>query len=359
MCQLTLINGKNKTLNKNFLKLLLYNNSLDNLDGTGLFSFDAKMFIKSKIPAFNWQNEIEKFLVEYPSKLIVAHVRSASTNKTKIEDKFAHPFKTDKYLVFHNGTFEKMTVSSDTTDTFEFAKLLTENYTGDIVKDFNNVYKGGKFALIIYDMELKKLFILRGATAFLHKTTIEINGEKLFLINTEENTIIRTINQLNLAGDLFGIKNNIKIGNIELLDENSAFEFNPNKNELIKIGEVKETKSSVENVYGYNTIYGTGYDYSSSDPSPIINKLKSFGITFEIDLLLKENHDKLLSDYASTTILEDLYEKLKPFYSNEKAKIWKDILKKNSDLFLLDIYRKFKLTVPYFFNSTEQLKKCI
>lgn len=356
MCQLTIINSNNYIINKNFLNLLLYNNSLNNPDGTGVFSYNTKSIVKSKHPAYNLIDDLEEFLTKNKSNLYIAHVRKASTNRANINEKFAHPFNVNNYLVFHNGTFDKMPINADTTDTLEFAKLLDENYSGNIINDFNKVYKGGKFALIIYDKNKDKIFILKGDSANLYKFELAYNNTTINIINTEEETLLNTVNQLNIASKFFKIKNDIKIINVEDIPKNTCYEYNINDGKLIKIGEIKEIK------YAYTTfsVNDTNTKFlPTTGRNTFLENLKELSLSLEIDLLLHKNYGINLSSTLSSTYLEKLYLSLINYYSPDKYKIWKKVLKSNNNKFLLDIYKDFNLKVPYFMNSEEDLLKCI
>lgn len=371
MCQLTLINTKNYDLIPKILLPLLYENSLSNKDGTGIYSYNTKAIFKSKKQATDILSDLYKFLLNNKSDTYLAHVRLASVNKSNITDEFSHPYNTDNYVVFHNGTFEHYNKIADSTDTLEFAKELSNNYNSDIIKAFNNVYKGGKYALFVVDKNTDKIYVIRGDTAKLYYFKLRIFNEEVTVINTDYFTFDKTIDYLSMFVSLFYHKNIGEIIDNKELDKNTCYEFI--NGELVKIGDVKEEYKEVivpkYNTTGYNSVYTSGYNtaytnnnttYTKSIDTSIASKIKDdLKLTvFEVDLLLKRNYDVNIYHLINTDKLEELYLKLKPHYDRTKYIIWKSILRR-SDEFILDIYRNNNLVVPYFMNSLEELRKCL
>lgn len=357
MCQLTLIN------NPKLLIPLLYENSLDNKDGVGIYSYDTKQVFKSEKQAVEVLTDVYKFLKENKSKIYLAHVRSASTNKTNIKAEFSHPFITDNYIVFHNGTFEGFNVNTETTDTLEFAKELSKNYSENIIEAFNKTYKTGKFALMIVDRNTDKIYVLRGETADLNFFRIKMGDENIVLINTLSSDVYHVIDIVNITKSLFtSDKSFIRIEETFQLEKNTAYEFI--NNQLVKIGEVKEAKKQPVTVYGSRYNFSESYDYNYAETYNInnlefINKLKNMGLSlFEVDFLLKSLFNKNIYNVYNNNIYESLYNKISPYFDNRKKYIWNKIQNK-SDMFVLDIYRKFNLKVPYFVNSIGDLEKCL
>lgn len=373
MCQLTIINSLNNLdLVPKILLPLLYENSMQNRDGTGIYSYDTNTIFKSKDTAADILPDLYKFLLNNKSNTYLAHVRLASVNKNKITDEFSHPFNTDNYIVFHNGTFDYYNKIADSTDTLEFAKELSNNYDKDIIKAFNNTYKGGKYALFVVDKNTNKIYVIRGNTAKLHYFKLRIFDNEVTVINTDYFTFDKTVDYLSMFVSLFYHKDMGEIIDSKELDMNTCYEFNINNGELIKIGAVKEEykevvvpnynfTSNTAYTSGYNTVYKTNNTtYDKSLDIDIASKIKNdLKLTvFEVDLLLKKNYDLNIYHLVNTDKLKELYSKLKPHYSNEKYLVWKNILKR-SDEFILDIYRNNNLVVPYFMNSLDDLKKCL
>lgn len=367
MCQLTIVHSKNTDLNSKIIIPIAYNNSINNSDGTGIFSVDTNYYLKTKEPAYNYLRELYAFTKEHCSNTFVLHVRSASTNKTSIEDRFAHPYITDNYIVFHNGTFDGFAVDKDSTDTMLFAKKLSENYNKNIIEAFNKTYNGGKFALIIYDLNTKKLYVLKGETAPLYLYKVKILDENMTIINTQDNTLETTLNNMLLNIKLFSEHKENPVDILEKVDieKNKAYEFNTNNGKLQKIGEVKETikrsvyQSVYNNVWNDNE-FVTHYNYSHTIIDAVLNSLSKMLLSpFELELILHKNYNKTFTSYIDTTILSKVNEELLKLFDTKKLELWKEIVKRNKDLFILDIYKKYSLKVPYFANREEDLIKCI
>lgn len=262
MCQLTLVNLRNKELNRIFLPTLLQLNSQGNQDGTGFLCVnedDIELY-KSKDAADDLPDlglDIrERVLSNYP---VIGHVRAASKGIVVTEEN-AHPFQGKRFTLAHNGRLykkEEVVRWSNTTDDTGLASdsLVFLNALDaeaeknpdapflDILNSTMSQFKG-KFALLIYDSLKDKHYVARGSTADLHIVTIADfpleggDGNPLgFIVNTKKNTLADAIVISNqIAQSVTGLR--VGAGKIEELPKETVFEVVDGT--LIKLGEIKE-----------------------------------------------------------------------------------------------------------------------
>lgn len=356
MCQLTLIAGKNIS---RFLSQLLYVNSLSNEDGHGIYSYRNKLYYKSELPFYNNTKEVSKFLDENESDIYLCHVRAASTLKNKISAEFSHPIVTKNYVFFHNGTYSGY-YSSEKTDTMLFAEELDKEYTGNIIEDYKKVYKGGKFANLIVDRNTNKIYILRGDTAKLYKCLVKIGGEIVTIINTDINSLIHALNITNLTLFNWGRKERIELIKYDLLEKDTAYEFNPDTYELTKIGSIEEKVYTTVVTYTRDDYYTrSSQTYSNASDKAIVNRIKNLGLTaFEMDIILQAYNQKTLRNYINLSDIEPVVRILEAYYLRAHRKVWEKILHR-SGMFVLDVYKQYNLAIPYFMNSLEELKNVL
>jgi hypothetical protein len=132
----------------------------------------------------------------------------------------------------------------------------------------------GKFAFMIYDTRDSEYYVIRGSTSDLYWTTLNdkliINTQKLDL--DKGTHVLRQLNQVLYDEDL-------EIGEIKELEDDTIYKFNPENSELEKIGEVKENKAplvasqSWVNNRNYN-LMGSTRDIRGRGQEPIYLKLK-------------------------------------------------------------------------------------
>ena len=188
MCELIHCNLHNKRLNTLMAYLLAVTGSGKQRDGVG-FICDNNSYWKSKLSADSINNlgTIIRTNIKDDSP-ISAHIRNA-TFGIPIEDKNAHPFMGDNFLLMHNGTLlrkeddeakkEKDSDSEDFLNQLELEHKISKNKT-DFVTIFNNAMEHftGKFALIIRDRRNTLTYIVRGKTAELYISNIETTNKE-------------------------------------------------------------------------------------------------------------------------------------------------------------------------------------
>jgi hypothetical protein len=248
LCQLTFIDTNDFSFNRVFLINALQQNAQRNhKDGWGYFTRHSGVLrYAGDASVITNIGGIVADTIKYVEP-IIAHVRNASAPKV-ISVENSHPFQTDKLVLAHNGTLEldKFEKNDEKlVDSAIFLKKLDERYDGsNFVSSIQEAMKlfNGKFAFLIYSKLEKKFFVIRGETATLFKIDIinEKTKEKIgYVINTEKDdmgfSLVRSINLLLLLG--LDYSYNLPVEEIPI---NSIFEVK-NK-ELIKIGDLKETK---------------------------------------------------------------------------------------------------------------------
>ena len=174
------------------------------------------------------------------------HTRYA-TNKTLNEDCHSHPFFGEKLILMHNGKLEHkdyQLIAKGKVDsqvfTEELEAAIVESPDIPLVDLMQTTMDKwcGKFAFMIYDTRDSAYYVIRGTTADLHWTTIDdrlvVNTQKLDLEKGAH--VLRQLSLLMYDKDL-------EIGEIEALDINTIYKFNPKDSVLDKVGELAENKA--------------------------------------------------------------------------------------------------------------------
>jgi predicted glutamine amidotransferase len=210
------------------------------------------------------------------------HTRFA-TNKLLNEDCHSHPFSGEKLILMHNGKLEMKDYTVIPKEKVD-SQVFTEHLEAAIVEspdipmvDLMQTVMDkwcGKFAFMIYDTRDSEYYIIRGTTSDLYWTTLNdkliINTQKLDL--DKGTHVLRQLNQVLYDEDL-------EIGEIKELEDDTVYKFNPENSELEKIGEVKENKAPLVasqawvNNRNYN-LMGATRDIRGRGQEPIYLKLK-------------------------------------------------------------------------------------
>lgn len=284
MCELTLVNMKDRDLNKTWVKIQAIINSKNNQDGFGLFS-NGKLW-KTDKPANNliFSNILEKIVDENP---ILVHVRKSSNysysfstkDKTvikKVTKEHSHPFESQSFILAHNGTLRAFAgtransleiTNKEKIDTQIFLIRLEEEYqkSRNFIKAINSAMSEfyGKFAFLVFSKDENKFYVVKGATADLYLAEIG-NG---FLINTEFTSLKTSIAlYLNLVG-LDTIKRIIPI------KEESIYEVT--EGGLNKVGTVKENFQKID-LSKYENCYKWDYDKGKKEKIDTEKSLQKF-----------------------------------------------------------------------------------
>ena len=271
MCQLTVVNTKNKELNAVLGTFLANINSLQNRDGFGAI-VDGVVY-KSEAPGFHLTNLLETFRTD--TKILI-HVRRASSNNANREKK-QHPFKAGRYLLMHNGSLTPLgkSVPSTMIDSEFFASELGKAEGKNIVEKLEKTLKDfvGKFAFLIYDTKTGESYAVRGRTADLH--IVSVNGG--YIVNTEEDTLAAA---LVLAKNFYP---DLVYGEIKALDTESVYFLGDS--EVKKIGAVKEAFPQNVPI----TQYPTAPWYRQNQR---MNKAFDVDTVYELELLLESYYTR-------------------------------------------------------------------
>jgi predicted glutamine amidotransferase len=264
MCQLTLVNLRDKKLNQIFLAPQLQINSIGNTDGTGFFALnkgEGGVLYKTAVSAdcldeLGWDLKVNI----NSDRPIIAHVRAASTGIV-VKDENAHPFEGKRFVLAHNGRLYPIgaTVSynsrnDDTgleSDSLTFLNSLEakalEKPTVPFLELITDTMKGymGKFALLIYDKKNDKHYVVRGSSAdlhIIHVGTCPIEGGTIeyfgYVVNTKKTSLKESSTIAVQMGAMIGNKR-LFLSEVTELDKESVYEVCGK--DLVKIGEIKET----------------------------------------------------------------------------------------------------------------------
>lgn len=367
MCQLSLVSTNDPVLTRMLLYSLLVANSLQNRDGTGYYNPSSGVYWKTEKAADITKIELAKALTEEVSETLIGHVRSAGfTNYVKIvsNDK-AHPFVSNHFLLFHNGSLErkdKVWVKNDDglIDSEIFLKELEENYKKekDIIKLLQKTMEDftGKFAFIIeYD---KHIYVIRGKTAELSSLDITHDNKKIgLIINTGsisgERAVIETHCFAKLIGKSVGFASKF-----EELNKETIYEFIPETKSLVKLGELKETERVITGRYvpvNSTIIDNSSFTFTHTASEKLYHYMLELGINIE-------EFDKLITVCSGAGILQLVpadfeticyyLEGLKKRKSgNAKSKLLWDSIRNHSGEFKMDNYEHLDVQFPYFLDQ--------
>ena len=395
MCQLTFVHGdkdSQRLISTIMGSLLNLNATRNNQNGWGVFDENCGIY-KSAEPA-NLDTKLEDSVRTYGFDVpIIGHVRLSSTVYSKLapDAKNSHPFESEHYIVAHNGTLERQTGKINLpgiTDSYDFTLELEKHYQLPFVKAIQETYKCfcGTFAFIIFEKLTGKYYIVRGNTKHLHKFHINVimeNGSEhnILLVNTEEDTAKAVISTLNYVLSLYDYVNMYIIDDPEMLKLNTIYEFDPAKNDLIELDQMKEVeiprqekaytdagkgwtlygKGTYANVNGVTTIPKT----SSNDAFVLGKKFATYGFSFEeIQLFYNVVYgEDIIKDNIPHHKEEVYYADMWKMFTNNKIAIWR-IIKKNWIALhptgnMLDVYQEYNLKFPFGFNTKAELRSVL
>ena len=295
MCQLLLVNTNNVELNRVFLPTMLQIDSVGNGDGTGWHTVTGKKRFmyksaKSAGDILDLGLDVREYVDSTHS--IMAHVRSASKGMPITEEN-AHPFCGDRFTLAHNGRLYpkdevvKYTTTTDTSvssDSLVFlqslekaAKKSPELPFLDILNNTMANFKG-KFAFMIYDGKTGEQYVIRGATADLHKIEIGSISPKDnlvtkigYLVNTRKNSLEDAVSlSIQVAQAVTGIR--LAWGPTIELEKNTV--YRADGVDLVEIGKVVEnpvTYVSEPTYYnGYNGYHSSRRAHGGENDNPNI-----------------------------------------------------------------------------------------
>jgi len=178
---------------------MLYLDTFRGYDSTGVFSVNNDNdvhVLKEATPGFVFihRKEFKNFCAELirSGKIFVGHNRAAT--KGEVSDENAHPFRVDNKLVLvHNGTVrgDHKKLKDTKVDTEAIAHVIAEEQ--DISKALKKI--NAAYALVWYDIQAKKLHIIRNTERPLYTTSLKTGA---FLFASEKETLDYLISRHNL-----------------------------------------------------------------------------------------------------------------------------------------------------------------
>lgn len=383
MCQLTLAGLKNNPKGNLIWTIIQgqINSEILNRDGWGIFFPDTEKYWKTEKPA-NTLIQLYGDLSKIDGKgslPILSHVRHATKGSKKSLEE-VHPFETNNFILFHNGTLEFDDPNEGNKEEFKnkidsecFAILLQKYWdeTNDMVKALNLAYSkmSGKFAFLIWNKKERQIYIVRGKTADLWMLDF---GEKGVVINTQRDYLNRVSilmqNILQIDGFFIDVLNIDPV----ILPENSIFKLTE-ENKVEKIGEIVEkaveTPDNLEWRKWKNLGQKNPKQEDSKNPLPTSDNInlkiwyciKDLEISLEyLDLYCYKLFSLGLL-YLSKDEIKKLYDNLEAVRSKVHKKIsseWAKI-KQNKQLSDIEVHETFKnLEFPYWENSLTDLREC-
>ena len=380
MCQLTYVNLFDPSLNSFFLTYqLLLNSTTQHKDGTGVSSYDL-IYKSEKEPKDCKELNKEILEIAKDGLPLMGHVRKATTtNGVKIiSNKFTHPFVGSKYILAHNGTLElqdakKMESYTDKIDSQIFLETLEET-EGDLLEALPKAMKlfYGKFAFLIHDKDKRISYVVRGTTADLHISYMEINGERAgYVINTskldlEKSTGLVTPFSYQILGEQISFTPPV------LLEKNSIFvadEF-----DVHNIGSVEENYKPAPVTTFFNRgggfhdrRTGTIIPFSAKDNKSLSETLltiyDSTGLSLEeLDTFFWIINGSPITSSLDSEISHAILVLQKSVFDNHspmKKNLWNELINKSKTTSPISVYARFSLNFPYYMNSISQLTEAI
>jgi hypothetical protein len=360
--------------------ILLQNNSrLNNKDGYGFYQCGSDKIFKDVRPPSNLLSLSDGFQKSGKNP-IIAHVRMASaTNKKLIATEYCHPFAKENIVLAHNGTLEcNNEAYKDETkiDSQIFLDVLFDEYSKNknMPESIINAYKNftGKFAFLITDSLTGRCWAVRGTTAELHISYLDIVTDKLNdegkFISNRLGYVINT-NGVDLSFSLLQFQNTVnlmRLGKIvysepRILEANSIFELG--KYVVQKTGAIKESYP-IAKVFTQNEFSSTQSHYVTSresvrrEESAVMGFINKYSVDFKyIDLLCY-----LINNKGILQIHVDEFDKLADYLESKHdvrtTKEWKGLInvcKNEFDLF--EIHKLTGLEFPYFINPYLDIRK--
>lgn len=393
MCQISVVNLRNSSLNRKLYLIMGSLGSVEHSDGWG-FSTSKGESWKCNLPMY-WTSDsgyaLRKFGEENDNPLL-GHIRRASP-KVPVTKENAHPFKDNNIVFVHNGKLtpkdedkfeieyelpkikdgkqemdssgkvkmEKFNKSDSLLFFEEFIKNFTdeEHFMEALQKTMDEFY--GKFAFVFVINET--FYIVRGKSADLHITYMMSGTEEQaetigWAINTDKSTLKLATN---LLSNLEQLEANpyLDFSSVELLDDETVYKATETGLEII--GKIKENYAPVKSP---STSYTTR-SYAASTTSRKPTKFESYTqqvVEFMLAYSLSPEDIQLImlatsglsfhevSEAALRQLVEDVIPRLKNL---SKKNIRKD-LKKALSGFPLRHFRYENLQFPWMLNSLEE-----
>lgn len=382
MCQLTLLDISDQKIARAIIRPLTELNTLgidgnSNNDGFGYMTFaKAGEVYKSKLSAQKWWEENQKlFNRRHRNVNGIYHVRAASYNNKKyIEDKFSHPFSLGNVVLAHNGTLTYKKEGKDSKilnaipdeliDTQEFLFALEVLKHRDELLSVENINRAmrnftGVFAFLMWDkLQPKKVFVIRDDTKTLFQMRLFNKGEPFgLIINTKEWELEYIIHFIGSVGRILDYDLTYTI---DKLEDKSVYEYKMGSYDLGEsIGEIEKPVFVHKPNPNQNIQRVPWMDERSY--FRVTKHMISLELTYREVLVMSEmifNKSILIFDEEEMEEFAEILEEFdKKHNHRNRRKAWNNLRKKHGDSNRIELYDKFNLQFPYFFNSKGKLKK--
>ena len=362
MCQLTLINFHNKSINiKQAFNQAYINTEIRNRDGFGVWQ-DKRINRVVTYPAQTdyFGEVITKVIVD--DAPILMHCRAASMLYTKKELNMVdtHPFEGENIILAHNGTLEYEDIKdhpeyTDMIDSEIFMMELDKVWNSDDpVKSLNDtmLHFTGKFAFLITDKKNGKLYVVRGLSAdlcisyLLGKDDVRLG----YIVNTEEVSLKESMKRLTSELVLSGKRYRYVVP--KELEKETIYEAT--EDDVVEIGKIKQRTKPVA-----VTIYSSGVTIVGNTLWDKLGREYLYlGISIpELDKMFYYLFHKGITSVSYNEIssfLTDVCPVLDKYTSTAKEKIWHQITKQ------IGIDKAYELVeFPFIVNDTNYLQKVL
>lgn len=307
MCGIVGLIAKNKQKGldykaRNIFEQMLYVDTLRGEDGTGVY-------LVNKFGNVKWAKEATEahaFVEEKPAKnifqdigwdgvFVVGHNRKAT--KGKLSDENTHPFISGDTILVHNGTIsnQKDLDATAEVDSHAIAKYMAVHGEESTAEAIN-----GAFAIISYDLDKKRLSIMRN------------NQRPLWMAETEDYFIFASEPWM-----IFGIawRNNTKTSKLREVTEKRLFTYTIQDDDNTILQEIKDLefyKPPTENFTQPNTQGTQGKSIGFTKKSPLFNWKKGDLVVFNPKTILRSKgqirlsgEHKRFNDVEIQVILDD------------------------------------------------------
>jgi len=240
MCNINMVMTKSRKEDKTlteYINVASYESYQHNSDGDGYFGLGKRFVLKKSKDKIKVKSNNFNF--------ICSHQRWATSGN---DEKDVHPFKTDNFVLVHNGVFSDLG-NKKKSDTRVFVEMLDKEYNklkgkNRMVKAIQNTTKQirGGFSIFVYDRHTKKVYYFKE------------NGTSMYYLENKKYVVMSTKkSNLEYAKYHFGIKEEIMTLGADVIydvfdnfSEVGSFEVKPYEWGGWKIQETSSIDNKVE-----------------------------------------------------------------------------------------------------------------
>lgn len=393
MCEISVVNLRDTSLNKKLYLIMGSLGSVEHSDGWGFSTSGGKAW-KCDLPMF-WTSDsgyvLRKQIEEEDGKPLLGHIRRASP-KVPVTAENAHPFKQNDVVFVHNG---KLTPKDDKkfdieyelpkmkdgkpeldstgkpkmekfnkSDSLVFFEEFMTNFTDEehfmdaLQKTMDEFY--GKFAFVF--VINGNFYIVRGKSADLHITYLRSGSEEEaetigWAINTSKPVIKISTSLLSNMRQLEG-EPYLDFSPVELLDAETVYKATETGLEIL--GKIKENYAPVKQYESRS--YASSSSSSKNKKPTVMENYTQQVVEFMLAYSLSPGDIQLimLATSGLSTLevneaaLKNLVEDVIPLLKNLTKKDIRKGLKKALSNMALRHYRYEGLQYPWMLNSHEE-----